>query len=270
MSHTRQQERNRHLRLVVGTGWDTGITRKYQPNEDSLFAIQGAQTYHTLIQPFGVFVVADGMGGYVNGQEAGHLAISAISNSVVPPLLGNAKLGDTVLSQLLADGVQRANHALYQRNQQVSARMGTTVTAVLVAGSTAYVTNVGDCRTYLYREPGELYQVTRDHSIATRLVEASITTPDDIDIHPERNQVYSTLGEEELVQVNILTVPLQAGDKLLLCSDGLWATVRDSNIQRMMRAPVADPSETVKALIEAALKHRGKDNVSVIVVFVSC
>jgi protein phosphatase len=139
-----------------------------------------------------------------------------------------------------------------------------------VAGSTAYVTNVGDCRTYLYREPDGLCQVTRDHSIATRLVEAGITTPDDIDTHPERNQVYSTLGEEALVQVNILTVPLQAGDKLLLCSDGLWATVRDSNIQRMMHAPVADPSETVKALIGAALKHGGKDNVSVIVVFVSC
>jgi len=129
---------------------------------------------------------------------------------------------------------------------------------------------VGDSRTYLYREPGGLYQVTRDHSIATRLVEASITTPDDIDTHSERNQDYSTLGEEALVQVNILTVPLQTGDKLLLCSDGLWGTVRDSNIQRMMRAPVADPSETVKALIGAALKHRGKDNVSAIVVFVSC
>ena len=139
-----------------------------------------------------------------------------------------------------------------------------------VSGRNWLGSNVGDCRTYLYREPGGLYQVTRDQSIATRLVEASITTPDDIDTQLERNQVYSTLGEEALVQVNILTVPLQAGDKLLLCSDGLWAIVRDSDIQRMIRAPEADPSETARTLINAALKHGGKDNVSVIVVFVSC
>ncbi len=100
MSHTEQPQQDRHLKLTVGTASDPGITRKHKPNEDSLFAIQGTQTYGAHLQSFGLFVVADGMGGHAYGQEASNLALRVISSSVVPPLLGNTALGHDTLLEL--------------------------------------------------------------------------------------------------------------------------------------------------------------------------
>ena len=104
-----QRQQSRLLQLTVGTGLNPGITRQHRPNEDSLFAIQGTQTYGAHLQPFGVFVIADGMGGHARGQEASNLALRVLRSSVVPPLLGNAALGQDALLELLVNSVRRAN-----------------------------------------------------------------------------------------------------------------------------------------------------------------
>jgi len=266
ITHHAQRQQSRHLQLTVGTGLNPGITRQHRPNEDSLFAIQGTQTYEARLQPFGVFVIADGMGGHVRGEEASNLALHVLRNSVVPPLLGNAALGQDALQELLMNSIQRANAVLYQFNLQEATNMGTTITAALVAGATAYVVNVGDSRAYLYREPGGLGQITRDHSVVARLVEAGIITPADIYTHPKRNQLVRCLGEKATVEVDAFTLPLEAGDKLLLCSDGLWEMVYDTAIEGIMSDHTCDPSLVVKSLITAALDGGGKDNISVVVV----
>ena len=264
--YTVEQLTGHNLSLAVGTRSDPGIKRKYKPNEDSLLAVQGARPQNAQLQQFGLFVVADGMGGHANGQDASRLAIQTIINYMVPPLSEGKEMGDEDFVKLLADGVQQANQAVHKHNQEQRGDMGTTMTATLVIGSMAYVANVGDSRTYLYREPGGLSKVTRDHSVVASLVDAGVIKPDDIYTHPKRNQIYRSLGEKAVVEVDTFKVPLQPGDKLLLCSDGLWDMVRDPDIQRVMRSPIPDPSRTGDALIKAALDGGGEDNVSVIVV----
>ena len=254
-----------NISLVVGTRSDPGIKRQHKPNEDSLFAARGERVQHSSMQQFGLFVVADGMGGHANGQDASRLAIQTISEEVLSKVTGNDPLNDDALMQILVNGVQHANQTVHHRNMEQRADMGTTITAALIVGATAYVANVGDSRTYLYRKPGGLRKITNDHSVVASLVEAGIIQPDDIYTHPKRNQIYRSLGEKPVVDVDCFKVALQPEDKLLLCSDGLWDMVRDPAIERILNA-VPDPSQTGNALIKAALDGGGEDNVSVIVV----
>ncbi len=259
----------RNLSLMVGALTDPGIKRKHKPNEDNMFAMLDARTHSAQPEQFGLFVIADGMGGHANGQDASRLAIQTIINYVLPILSAGDKMHDEGFLKLLSDGVQQANQAVHQNNQERRADMGTTMTAALVVGSMAYIANVGDSRTYLYREPEGLSKITHDHSVVASLVDAGVIKPDDIYTHPKRNQIYRSLGEKPVVEVDTFKVQLQPGDKLLLCSDGLWDMVRDPEIQRVMRAPASDPSQTTSGLIKAALNGGGEDNVSVIVVHVT-
>jgi serine/threonine protein phosphatase PrpC len=231
--------------------------------------MQGARRHNSQPEEFGLFVVADGMGGHANGQDASRLAIQTIIDYILPKITASNNLDDASFLKLLSDGVQCANEAVHQRNMEEHADMGTTMTAALVVGSTSYIANVGDSRTYLYREPEGLQKITRDHSVVASLVDAGIIQPDDIYTHPKRNQIYRSLGEKPVVEVDSFRIPLQAGDKILLCSDGLWDMVRDPEIQRLMSNPVPDPNIAGNALIQAALDSGGEDNVSVIVVYIT-
>ncbi len=264
-----QQLQGRNLGLAVITETDPGIKRKHKPNEDSLFAMQGARAHNSQPQQFGLFVVADGMGGHANGQDASRTAIQNIIDFMLPRISTGNSLNDEGYKNLLMEGVQQANLAVHQRNLQDHADMGTTMTAALVVGSTAYVANVGDSRTYLYREPEGLRQITHDHSVVASLVDAGIIKPDDIYTHPKRNQIYRSLGEKPGVEVDAFIQPLQANDKLLLCSDGLWDMVRDPEIQRVVSSSIPTPTQLGKNLIQAALDGGGEDNVSVIVVSIT-
>jgi serine/threonine protein phosphatase PrpC len=263
-----EQFTGRNMSLAVGTRSNPGIKRQHKPNEDSLFAAQGERTHDSHAQQFGLFVVADGMGGHANGQDASRLAIQTIVDCVLPRLSGSEQFTDDALVQLLIDGVKEANLAVHQRNMEHRADMGTTMTAALVVGAMVYVANVGDSRTYLYRQGEGLKKITNDHSVVASLVEAGIIKPDDIYTHPKRNQIYRSLGEKPVIDVDSFKVPLQPGDKLLLCSDGLWDMVRDPAIEQILKS-VPDPSQTGNALIKAALEGGGEDNVSVIVVYIS-
>jgi serine/threonine protein phosphatase PrpC len=173
------------------------------------------------------------------------------------------------LLALLSAGVQHANHVVYERNQQQHTVMGTTMTAALVIETTASVAHVGDSRLYLYRPSAGLAQITRDHSMVAALVTAGVIEPDEIYTHPYRNQIYRSLGQKATVEVETASVPLAAGDILLVCSDGLWEMVRDQQIAAILSTPMPTPTDTAHALIQAALAGGGADNVSAIVAEVS-
>ncbi len=256
------------LRFAIGIASDAGIARKDQPNEDNLLAIQGTCITPTGPLPVGLFVVADGMGGHANGREASRLAIQAFSDVVVPAMLRSVE-DENIFVDMLKDGVHRANLNIYQRNRQQEHSMGTTITAALLVGAKAYIANVGDSRTYIYRsENATLEQVTRDHSHVALLVEKGAITRDDIYTHPKRNQIYRCLGEHASVQIDLFEQTLTPGDALLLCSDGLWEMVRDHALEDIMRTSLTQPAYASMTLIEAALNAGGADNVSAVVVAV--
>ena len=263
-----QQRSDRMLNLTVGTLSHPGITRRRKPNEDSLFAVQGMGLHYTQPHAFGLFIVADGMGGHAHGQEASRLGIQTMVDQVLPQVFRSGELNDTALRQLLADGVQAANQAIYQRNTEQRMTMGTTITAALVVGATAYIVNVGDSRIYLYRDSKGLGKVTKDHSVTAKLVENGIIQPDDIYTHPKRNQLYRSLGHKSSIDVDSFIEPLQPDDILLLCSDGLWEMVRDQLIEQILRN-VPDAPQKSQALLEAALHGGGEDNISLIMVHIS-
>ncbi len=255
----------RQTRLNVGVGWNSGITRRQRPNEDSLVVLQGMCTYNDQLVPFGLFVVADGMGGHDFGQEASHIAIQSMMQTVLRDIVASASLNDTAIIELLVNGVEKANTAICQRCREWQKDMGTTLTAALVVDTKVYVVNVGDSRTYLYDESNGLSQITLDHSLVANLVIAGVITPDEVYTHPERNKVYRSLGNRDGVEVDWFTRDLRQGDSLLLCSDGLWEMVREPDIRRLIGSG-QEPTKVCDMLVQAALRGGGEDNVSAIVV----
>jgi serine/threonine protein phosphatase PrpC len=257
------------LILQVGSHLDPGLRRKHEPNEDTLFVTNGViRSALSSPKPFVLLVVADGMGGQVHGQEASRLAVASLVGYVSESLQSKQVMPDDFLP-LLKEGVESANQAVYQSNQEQGTNMGTTMTAALFIDTTAYVAHVGDSRCYLYRKPAGLVQITQDHSIVAALAAAGIIQPADIYTHPRRNLIYRCLGEKATVEVDGYPAPLAAGDILLLCSDGLWEMVRDPQIASILTTPAPNPSWTAHALIQAALAAGGEDNVCAIVAQVS-
>jgi serine/threonine protein phosphatase PrpC len=254
------------IQLVVSTGLDVGFKRKGKPNEDSLLALQNTRVLRGSTCPVGFFVVADGMGGHQNGQEASRMVIQSLSKTVVPGLISGPS--DDDYAELLVEGVHQANLALYQRNRQEQSDMGTTLTAALVVNTTAYIANVGDSRIYLYRVSSGLSQVTHDHSTVACLVEQGLIQPEDIYTHPQRNEIYRSLGRRPSEEIDRFTVALQPDDLLLLCSDGLWEMVRDAQIRQVIESAFEEPAQIAPALVQAALDGGGQDNISVVVVCV--
>lgn len=250
--------------LEVGIGWNAGIKRQQAPNEDSVMVLQNICTHHGQLIPFSLLVVADGVGGYECGVEASRMAMHNMMHTVLQNIMLSDELSDEFLADMLVGGVDWANRTIYQRGREWGKEMATTLTAALVVGTKAYIVNVGDSRTYLYRKDVGLRQITRDHSVVATLVAFGKITPDEVYTHPERNKVYRCVGCDENVDVDAFVLDLCQGDRLLLCSDGLWEMVRDPLIARILYH-YQDSSHASNALVEAALHGGGVDNVSVIV-----
>lgn len=254
------------LRMHVGSGSDPGITWKQQPNEDSLLAVQDTKADSFQVIPFGLFAVADGIRKGGNGQDASRLAVQTLLESVFPRLLSSNNLSDKVLTEIMVHSMCQANRVIYERNLKNTTSMRTTMTAALTIESKAYVVNVGDSRTYHYCPSKGLTQVTRDHSMVAGLVDIGAISPEEVYTHPKRGVIYRCLGKHAQVEIDLLVLDIQAGESLLLCSDGLWEMVRDPEMEQIMSNSALSPTQTSTALIKAALRGGGEDNASAIVV----
>ena len=264
VTHTSYRTPSPRQMLQVGVGWDTGHLRGTEPNEDSVLAIQGMCSYKGQLVPFGLFCIADGMGGHADGKEASRIAIERMMQTVLQNIFMSRALSEEFLTDMLVGGVEWANLAIYHHAQSVRTDMGTTLTAALVVDTKAYIVNVGDSRVYIYRESEQLCQITHDHSLVATLVEEGRITADDVYTHPDRSKIYRSLGYSETIEVDWFVADFCPQDQLVLCSDGLWEMVRNVALERILRS-CKQPAEASSRLVQAALRAGGDDNISVIV-----
>ncbi len=228
--------------VAFGSRTDIGCVRDH--NEDSL----------CVAPP--LFVVADGMGGHAAGEVASEIAVETISELAPPTLDADA----------LCAAVEQANLAIIQAARQGRGRkgMGTTCTAAMVEGQRLIIAQVGDSRAYLLHE-GKLSQLTRDHSYVAELIEAGEITREEARTHPRRSAITRALGSDPRTQPDLYDFSVSAGDRLLICSDGLTSMLRDDEISDIMNK-ADDPQRCASRLVSAAIAAGGLDNVTVIVV----
>ena len=289
------------MSLKLTAAYKTDVGKQREQNEDKPYTLISEESES------GLFIVADGMGGYQAGEVASKLAVEKISEALkiffVPlseqptvkltplseqetiklqPLQPGEqtttasshktrKLPETSVAKNVEDAlkaaIRQANKAIvsYGEEQSSARGLGCTVTAAFVQGDTAYVANIGDSRTYLFRN-GELTPLTKDHSLVARLVEAKQIEPEDVYTHPQRNLIYRSLGAgHKTVDPDVFHERLQPGDTLLLCSDGLWEMVHDSDLVRVL-SEQHDPHRACDILIDLANANGGEDNITAVIV----
>jgi PPM family protein phosphatase len=233
------------MKLAAGAFSDAGRVR--DNNEDA----------HLVDDRLALFAIADGMGGHVGGEVASWTAIEALRAGVAN-------------GRAINDAIEQANDAVLERATQDPdlTGMGTTMTAVTVAGARRLlIGHVGDSRAYFLHD-GALRQLTEDHSLVGEMMREGRLTPEQAQSHPQRAIVTRALGGDEDVQVDVYTLDVEAGDRLILCSDGLTDMVRERDIERIARDE-PDPQRAAEKLVDAANVAGGVDNITVVVLDVT-
>ncbi|MCX8052228.1 MAG: Stp1/IreP family PP2C-type Ser/Thr phosphatase [Armatimonadetes bacterium] len=249
----------RGIRLVTSIGAKTDLGRVRENNEDK-FEFFVPEDEDTLALKGSFYAVADGMGGHSAGQIASELAIkTAIRSYYNDP--------NPVVEDSLKQALQQANALIFDAARAIAERsgMGTTMTALVLRGEEAFIAQVGDSRCYRLRD-GELRQLTEDHSWVNEQVKRGGLSVDEAEASPFRNVITRSLGNSPSVEVDVFTEQVEAGDVFLLCSDGLTGEVSDEEICRVMASH--SPSEAAWNLVDLALEHGGRDNVTVLIVAV--
>lgn len=245
------------MRIVSVAQTDVGRVR--EQNEDS----------HLVDERLGLFVVADGMGGHLGGKTASSLAVKTVGESVssaessILDGAGVVPLETSPVPRILADAVRAACAAIFEHAQQdVELQgMGTTVTAMMLLSQRAFIAHVGDSRCYLQR--GErVIQITDDHSLVNEQIKAGLITREQARASRLKNIITRSVGFERDVAVDTFALPLQAGDKFLMCSDGLANFVDDTEIGLALAQLSLD--EVPKAMIALANERGGDDNITVV------
>ncbi len=267
-----QTARLASVKVTVGQLSDVGVVRKN--NEDSIFAheldlpktLGGGQGW--------LGIVADGMGGAQAGEVASGIAVTDAPLYVIENLATVA--GANAVEPLLKRGLELANKSIYEQARKRSGQhgMGTTATFALLAPNMerVWLAHIGDSRAYLLNRLGvamkggdnrTIVQLTTDHSVVARLVELGQLTPAEAANSPHRSVLYRSLGTDANSEVDTCSYPLQSGDRLLLCSDGLQAHLKASDIANIVLR--YDAQKAARALVEETKRRGAIDNVSVII-----
>ena len=244
---------------MLGARTDVGRVRKN--NEDNYCALLAPNTPRGV---GGVLAVADGVGGHQAGERASQMAVEGVTR-----LLGkNSASAGRGMSpkqreKQLSEAAVKINGDVFAAANTASSRgMGTTLSMAVVEGDTVSIGHVGDSRIYLHRN-GALAQLTPDHSWVAEEIARGAMTPEEGARHPRRNLLTRAVGTQPAVEPTTLSVSLEPGDMLLLCSDGLHGLVKDERIAAVLSSK--EPGQAAQVLVDMANSAGGTDNVTAIV-----
>lgn len=220
-----------------------GLVRKV--NEDRLYRDDS------------LLLVADGMGGHAGGAIASTMAVETITDCL--------RKQENITEDSLREAIALANEAIYNHIQTETSLkgMGTTVVVVHVGEDEVVWGNVGDSRLYLFRD-SRLVRVTKDHSIVQKLLDAGAISSEEAETHPKRNVLTRAVGVENNLEIDTGTLSVEAGDKILLCSDGLTSSLSEEVIASILQKGEGD-KQVLDELISLVYKNGAKDNVTLII-----
>jgi PPM family protein phosphatase len=251
-------------RRPANIGWEiaglTDVGLKRELNEDNLVMIEGETQG---LGPYGIYVVADGLGGHEAGEVASQLTVEAIQtqHSHHPPTVEAAPF-----EEWMRDAIMVANELVlkHQENSTRTEKMGSTLIMALVADHQAHIVNVGDSRAY-HLNAERIEQISVDHSLVERLIQIGQITREEARTHEKKNVVYSIIGEKRKLEIGYYHVPLLPGDRLLLCSDGLNTMVPDEELLAVSKS-YSEPAKASQMMIEAAKQAGGLDNITAVLI----
>lgn len=252
-------------RITYGIKSDIGQTRVN--NEDAVFSLATFSDTSAKQPAFGVFIVADGMGGHQGGERASAIAArmvaSHIQQEMIFPMLEGRGLEDIV--EIIETAARKANEQVVLEVPEG----GTTLTFAVFVDNRAFIGHVGDSRAYMI-SPRGITQLTESHDLVTRLIEMGEVTREQVASGEiiVKNVLYRALGQQEGLELNTTTRQLKPDEFLLICSDGLWNLVTDEVLQQTV-LEAASPQEACQTLVDYANDKGGHDNISVIVVRVT-
>jgi len=233
---------------------DTGCERD---NNEDYFAYCEPETDEEFVRKGRLAIVADGMGGEEGGEIASRLAVETIRHEYL-----NSPESNPLDS--LVQSFQAAHSTIlnFARQRPELRSMATTCTAVAINDGCAYFAHIGDSRLYLIRE-SSILQLTHDHTAINQLLQNGVITPGEAVNHPQRNVLTAALGAKQEVKADFAQapIPLDPGDVLLLCTDGLWGLISDAEILSVVKSQA--PRDACKQLVRMAKDRGGPDNITV-------
>lgn len=243
----------------------TDIGKKRELNEDNYLCLGISEKITGQPKPFSLLAVADGIGGHAGGELASTITINTLKENT---LLHLKKHGSSFLpKEVLEYSIQLANQAIFQKATQEAhyIGMGTTLTAGLVMGNKATLSNIGDSRAYLIRNES-MNQITLDHSWKAEQLREKKISEKEISESPFKNMITRSLGYESNVEIDIFQIEFVDGDYLFLCTDGLYGPLSERQIMKVYRK-LKKPEKICKKLIKLANKQGGNDNITGVIAY---
>lgn len=250
---------------LVGVGQSVGRQRDH--NEDLLFYFNSNFANCTKDVSFGIFIVADGMGGHEYGEVASSVAAKTLGEYVVQKLYSplfnpnSTSPPNEGIQEIIEIGIKHAQDAVMRK----APGGGTTITAGLLLGDQITIGHVGDSRLYFIYPDGRIEAKTNDHSLVQRLIDLGQISEDEAKNHPNKNVLYRALGQSEPFRPDLMNLTVPKPGFILICSDGLWGSVNDDELFRLATSS-ENPSIACTKMVDAANKAGGPDNISVILI----